>query len=75
MDYEQEAAALYVLPPAQFTTARDVRIAEHVLVLRVRALRCVAEPQLLNGFSRAVEIRRETANEFGLLAKLVRLTL
>ncbi|GAA3394569.1 hypothetical protein [Cryptosporangium minutisporangium] len=28
MDYEQEAAALYALPPAQFTTARDVRIAE-----------------------------------------------
>ncbi|WP_035858673.1 hypothetical protein [Cryptosporangium arvum] len=28
MDYEQEAIALYALPPAQFTTARDVRIAE-----------------------------------------------
>ncbi|GAA0237200.1 hypothetical protein [Cryptosporangium japonicum] len=28
MDYEQEAAALYALPPVQFTTARDVRVAE-----------------------------------------------
>ncbi|SHN44620.1 hypothetical protein [Cryptosporangium aurantiacum] len=28
MNYEQEATALYALPPAQFTTARDVRIAE-----------------------------------------------
>ncbi|MFG1928555.1 hypothetical protein [Cryptosporangium sp. NPDC048952] len=28
MNYEQEAIALYALPPAQFTTARDVRIAE-----------------------------------------------
>ncbi|MFI5959298.1 hypothetical protein [Cryptosporangium sp. NPDC051539] len=28
MDYEREAAALYALPPGQFTTARDVRIAE-----------------------------------------------
>ena len=28
MDYEQEAVALYALPPAQFTTARDIRVAE-----------------------------------------------
>src|SRR4051794_5166841 len=43
--YEEEAAALYALPPAQFTTARDIRVAElktenqAVLAGRIKLLR------------------------------------